>query len=84
MVQYSTGGCEAISDVLVSEGADANFFYSREKNLLKSLVGAIVLVADCGGGVKSIANFGDLGASGVVWNDNYRAGVDRNDEGDGQ
>ena len=51
MVQDSTGGCEAVSDVLVSEGAGENFVYSREKNLSESLVGAIVLVEECGCGV---------------------------------
>ena len=75
MVQDSTGGCETISDVLVSEGADENFVFSREKNLSESLVGAIVLVEECGGGVESIAKFGGLGASGVGWDDGYRAGV---------
>ena len=84
MVQDSTGGCEAISDVLVLEGADERFVYSRENNLSESLVGAIVLVEECGGGVKSIAKFGDLGASGVGWDDGYRSGVDGNNEGDGQ
>ena len=57
MVQYSTGGCEAVSDVLVSEGADEHFLYSGEKNFSESLVGAIVLVEVCGGGVESIAKF---------------------------
>ena len=61
-------GCEAVSDVLVSE----------------SLVGAIVLVEECGGGVESISKFVDLGASGVGWDDGYRAGVDKHDEGTGQ
>ena len=58
------------------EGADEHFVYSRDKNLSDSLVGAIVLVEECGGGVKSIAKFGDLGASGVGWDDGYIAGVD--------
>ena len=83
MVQDSTGGCEDISNVLVSEVADENFVYSREKNLSKSLVSAIVLVEECGGGVESIEKFGNLGASGVDWDDGYRAGVDGHDEGDG-
>ena len=83
MVHDSTGGCESISDVLVSEGAYEYFVYSREKNLSESLVGAIVLVEECGGGVESIAKFGDLGASGVGWDDGYRAGFDRQDEGGG-
>ena len=65
MVQDSTGGCESISDILVSEEADEYFINSREKNLLERLVGAIVLVGDCGSSVKSIAKFGDLGAFGV-------------------
>ena len=65
MVQDFTGGCEAESDVLVSEGADEHFIDSGEKNLSKSLVSAIVLVEECGGRVESIAKFGDLGASGV-------------------
>ena len=83
MVQDITGGCEAISDVLVSEVADEHFVYSGEKNLSKILVGAIVLVEECGGGVESIAKFGDLGASGVGWDDGYRAGVDGHDGGYG-
>ena len=33
----------------------------------KSLVGAVVLIEECGGCVESIAKFGDLGASGVGW-----------------
>ena len=41
MVQDGTGGGEAVSDVLVLEGADENFVNSGEKNLSKSLVGAI-------------------------------------------
>ena len=84
MVQDNTGGCEAIFNILVLEGANENFVYSRDKNLSKSLVGAIVLVEECGGGVKSIAKFGDLGASGVGWDDGYRAGVDGHDEGGGR
>ena len=84
MVQDSTGGCEAISDVLVSEGADAYFIYSRENNLSKSLIGAIVFVEECGGGVEIITKFGDLGASGVGWNDGYISGVDGHDEWDGR
>ena len=52
--------------------------------MLKSLVGAIILVEECGGGVEIIAKFGDLGASGVGWDDGYRSGVDRNYKGGGQ
>ena len=65
MVQDGTGGGEAISDVIVPEGANEHFVYSRQNNLSKSLVGAVVLVEECGGGVESIAKFGDLGTSGV-------------------
>ena len=84
MFQYSTGGCEAVSDVLLSEGKDEHFVDGGEKNLSKSLVGAIVLVEECEGGVKRIAKFGDLGASGVGWDDGYRAGVDGHDKRDGR
>ena len=84
MVQDGTGGCEAISDVLLSKGADEHFVYSGEKNLSKSLVGAIILVEECEGGVKSIAKFGDLGTIGVGWDDGYRARVDGNDERGGR
>ena len=80
MVQDSTGGCEAISDVLVSERADEHFVYSRENNFSKSLFCAIVIVEECGGSVKRIAKFGDLGASGIGWDSGYRAGVDGHDE----
>ena len=81
-MQDGKGGSEAVSDVLVSEGSDGHFVDSREKNFSESLVGAIVLVEECGGGVESIAKFRDLGASGVGWDDGYRAGVDGHDEGD--
>ena len=84
MVQDVTGGGEAVSDVLVSEGADENFVYSREKNFSMSLVVAIVLIEECGDGVKRIAKFGDLDASGVGWDDGYRAGVDGHNEGGGR
>ena len=84
MVQDGTGGCEAISVVIVSEGEDEHFVYSGEKNLSQSLVCAIVLIEEGRGDVKSISNFGDLGASGVGWYDGYRAGVDSHDEGDGR
>ena len=67
MVQYGTGICEAVSDVLVSERAYEYFVDSGKNNLLKSLVGAVVIVEECGRGVESIAKFGDLGASGVGW-----------------
>ena len=46
----------------------------------KSLVGAVVIVEECGGVVESIAKFGDLGASGFVWDDGYRSGVDGHDK----
>ena len=52
-------------------------------NLSESLVGAIVLVEECRCSVKCVANFGDLGVSGVGWDDGHRAGVDRNDKGGG-
>ena len=84
MIQDGTGGGEAVSDLLVSEVADEHFFDSREKNLSKSLVGAIVFVEECGGGVESISKFGDLGTIGVGWDDGYRAGVEGHDEGGGQ
>ena len=82
MVLDCTGGCEALSDALVSEGADEHFVDGGDNNLSKSLVGAIILIEECGGGVESIAKFGDLGASGVGWDDGYRAGVDGHDKRD--
>ena len=81
MVQDCTGGCEAVSDALVSERADENFVDGGKKNLLKCLVGAVVLVEEFGGVVESIAKFCDLGASGVSWGDGYRAGVDGHEKG---
>ena len=50
----------------------------------ESLVGAIILVEECGGGVESIVKFGDLNASGVGWGNGFRDGIDRHNEGDGQ
>ena len=67
MVQDGTGICEAVSHVLVSERAYEHFVDGGEKNFSKSLVGAVVLVEECGRGVKSIAKFIGLGASGVGW-----------------
>ena len=84
MVHDFTGGCEDISNVLVLEGADEHFVDGGEKNVLKSLVGMIVLVEECGGGVESILKFGDLGASGVCWDDGYRSRVDGHDKRDGR
>ena len=84
VIQDGTGGGEAVSNVLVSEGLDENFVDSREKNLLESLVDVIVLVEECGGSVKSIVKFSDFGASRVVWDDGYRSGVDGDDEGGGR
>ena len=84
MIQDGTGGGEAVSNVLVSEGADEHLVNSIEKNLSESLVGAIVPVEEYGGGVESIAKFSDLGASGVGRDDGFRAGVDRHDEGNGR
>ena len=84
MVQDSAGGCEDVSDVHLLEGVDENFVDISEKNLSKSLVYAIVLVEECGGGVESIETFGDLVASGVDWDYGYRAGVEGNDERGGQ
>ena len=69
MVQDGTGGCEAVSGVYVSERAYVHFVDGGQKNFYQSLVGAVVLVEECGGGVESIAKFVDLGASGVGWDD---------------
>ena len=83
MVQDGTGGCEAISNVLVSERASEHFVNGGKNNLSKSLVGAVVLVEECGRSIESIAKFGDLGTSGVGWDVGCRAGVDeRNKNGD--
>ena len=46
----------------------------------KSLVGAVVLVEECGRGVESIAKFGGLGASGVDWDVGCRSGDDRHNK----
>ena len=84
MVQDGTGRCEAVSNVLVLERAYEHFVDGGKKNLSQSLVGEVVLVEECGRGVESIAQFGDLGASGVGWDDGYQAGVEGyNKRGDG-
>ena len=77
-------GCQAISDVLVSGEPGEHFVYSRNQNLSECLVGVIVLIDECGGGVESIAQFGYFSAIGVGWDDGYIAEVDRHDEVDGQ
>ena len=84
VIQYGAGGDGAISDIIVSEGADEQFVNGGDKNLSESLVGAIVLVEECVGGVERIAKFSDLGDRGVGWDDGFRAGVDRQDEGSGR
>ena len=84
MVQDGTGRREAVSDVLVSERAYENFVDGSKKNLSKSLVGAVVIFEECCRGVKSIAKFGDLGASRVGWDVGCISGVDGHDKsGDG-
>ena len=84
MVQYGTGRCEAVSDVLVLERAYKNYVDAGKKNFSKSLVSAVVLVEECVRCVESIAKFGDLGASGVGWDAGCRARVDGPDKsGDG-
>ena len=75
MVQYGTGGFEAVSDVIFPERAYEHFVDGRKNNLSKSLFGAVVLVEEGDGSDESIANFGDLGASGVGWDNAYRSGV---------
>ena len=60
----------------MSERVDDHFVDDGKKYLLKTLVGAVILIEECGGGAKSIVKVGDLGASGVGWDDGYRAGVD--------
>ena len=50
MVQDGTGRCEAVSDVLLLERAYEHFVDGGKKNLLKSLVGAVVLVEEYGRG----------------------------------
>ena len=65
MVQDGAGGCEAKSNVLVLERLYVHFVDGGQKNLSQCLVGAVVLVDECGRGVGSIAKFGDLGAHGV-------------------
>ena len=47
VIQDGTGGGEAVSNVLVSKGADEHLVNSRENNLSESLVGDIVLVEEC-------------------------------------
>ena len=59
MVQDGTGRCEAVSNVLVSERAYEHFVDGGKNNLSKSHFDAVVLVEECGRGVKSIEKFGD-------------------------
>ena len=80
MIQDGMGRCEAVSDILVLERGYEHFVDSGKKKLSKSLVGAVVLVEECGRGVESIAKFGDLDASGVGWDVGLRAGVDEHDK----
>ena len=82
MVQDCTGSCKAVSDVLVLEGMDEHFIEGGEKNLSKSPISAVIHIEKCGGGAESIAKFGDLGTSGVVWDYGYRSGVDGHDKSD--
>ena len=65
MVQDGTGRCEAVFNVLVLEKAYGHLVDGGKKNLSKSLVGAVVLVEECGRGVERIVKFSDLGASGI-------------------
>ena len=65
MVQDGMGICEAVSDVLVSDRTYEHFVDGGKNNFSKSLVGAVLLVEECGRGIESIVKFGDLGASGV-------------------
>ena len=51
MVQDGTGRCEAVSNVLVSDRAYEHFFDGGKKKFSKSLVGAIILVEECGRGI---------------------------------
>ena len=64
MVQDGAGGCESVSNVVVLERAYENFVDGGKKNLSKSVVGAVLLVEECGGSVESIPKLGDLGARG--------------------
>ena len=64
----------------MSERTYEHFVDGCKKNFSKSLVGAVVLVEECGRCVESIAKFGDLGASGVGWDAGCRAGVDGHDK----
>ena len=84
LIQDGAVGGEAVSNVLVSEGANEHFVISREKNLSESLVGAIIFVEESGGVFERIAKLGDLCASGVGQDDGFRAGIDRHDGGDVQ
>ena len=58
---------------------DGGIFFSS-----KSLVGAVVLVEECGDGVKSIAKLGGFCASGVGWDYGYRSGVDGHNKRSGR
>ena len=44
-----------------------HFVHGGQKALSQSLVGAVVLVEDCGRSVERIAKFVDLCASGFGW-----------------
>ena len=74
MVQDCTDSCEAVSDVLVSERAYEHFIDGGKKNLSKSLVGAVVLVEECGGGFESIAK-------SVIWAPVELAGMMSTEQG---
>ena len=68
----------------MSEREYKTFVNGGKNNLSKSLVGAVVLIEECGRGVESLATFGDLGASGVGWDVGCISAVDGHDKGRGR
>ena len=80
MVQYGVGGGGAVAHVAVAEGQDENFVDGGGENLLKGLVGSVVLVEDGGGNVMGEAEVGDMGPRRDRWDGGLSDGFDRSDE----
>ena len=84
MVQDVAGDGGIVANVVVAERTDKNFVDGCDYHLSKGLVGAIVLVEDCGGNVMGVVKVGDLGSRSGSCNCGLGSGVNRSDKISGQ
>ena len=83
MIEDGTGGGGSVSHVFIMEGTDKNLINGEEENLAERFFVAIIFIEEHSSNIFRVAEFGNLGACGVIWDNMLISGPDGHDKSGG-